>query len=223
MLFTTGSNARLEIYTPQEVLAHRIHWSDKRFPEPNVRDLPPTQIAKKIADIVKVYGPSMLDNVLFLSQELILTAEREYDFKYGTTIRISTYILDQFGKRDSRYPIFLEYAVAFLTTLGWVVSVHEEDNRYLHLHPLQHLTPEEVDLEIERRVNQFAHQSLQVINHGLIIDQIRFGYQELGFGEVPGTLVLLVYKRLAELVQPEFEIVYENNYHLITVYRNTPN
>ncbi len=220
MKYVSDYGQEIPMHSPQEVLVFRENRSlGKNFK--NYGPISP-DIAAKLSRIFRVHGYSHEANslgvLLRASNELLFN----YNFKLGYQLIFGIGSFPD-GTGPDLQKNAINFAVMVLEAFGWVVTFKEDKNwYYLNFAPLLVLTPEEADREIERQVNEYAHQSLQAINRGLGKNQVEFSYHEIGFGEIPGTLALKVYRRLAELVQPEFEIVYANNYHRITVYTNTP-
>ncbi len=213
MKFSNGSP--LLVYSADEVRRIRkAIFLHQKFEEVDIDEL----TLKKMSLIVASYPLVYKEDVLALISEVTdKHLKGRYDFGIGCRYFIDVYLFPHIGldiKKKRRN--FVEYVADMLTVLGWNVSIEEKDG-YFHLifAPLLALEPNEVYLEIEKRVNRYAGQALQVINSSMIENIDEFTIHSLGIDRenMPSQFFELVVIRLRELLGPKWTLSTSDDIH----------
>ncbi|HCX25482.1 MAG: hypothetical protein UX01_C0010G0022 [Candidatus Collierbacteria bacterium GW2011_GWB2_45_17] len=213
----------ISICSPQEVITFREdRESGKNF---NFYENLSSDISANIAKIHKIHGYKneeySLGLLLGAGNELLFN----YDFRNGYRFTFGPNIFPDYIHRDKdKVNRVIEFVLWILEAFGWIVTFNEDESwYYLDFAPLLALTPEEVNTEIEQRINSLAGKALQVINTGLVKHQSRFFRKEIGLApaNVLPEDVELVINRLSLLLGPKWAIANWNSFSF-NIFPSTP-
>lgn len=222
MKLVTDQIDNLELSSPQEVIEFRKNrGSGKNF---DFRMPLTKEIQEKINYIHQVHGFNFEKDGYGLMQRIQHDLLFEYDFKLGY---LSTFgdasFPDYITKNQPRIKKVIERIRMIFEAFGWVVTFSEDKYwYYLNFAPLLALTPEEVNAEIEQRVNILASKALKVINEGLIKQQSHFYRKEIGLAPamvIPEDVDLVI-NRLKLLLGPKW-LLTNWNFHSFDIFPNT--
>ncbi|SRR5258706_6190280 len=208
MKFSPDRGSDISICTPQEVITFRENrGSGKEF---NDRQPMSPDVAAKITAIHKVHGFKFEENTIGLLLKADFHLLFDYNFRDGYLFTFGPSVFPDWLQTDTDIKLkIIEYARMILEAYGWNVIFSEDDAwYYLNFAPLLALTPEEVNAEIQQRVNNLAGKALQVINAGHVNRQERFTYDELGLDleKIDAQDFLAVLDKLTELLDPKWEV-----------------
>lgn len=224
MKYVSDHGTEVYVHSPAEVLSFRENRSQGK--ENKLDAEIPLHIAQKFTQIHKVHGyiyeqSSM--NLFYAVQHDLLFS---YNFKRGYQYRFGPGKFPDYIQKDEKMMHeVIEYTQKLLEALGWVITFSEDESWfYFNFGPLLALTPEEVQSEIDQRINTLAATALQVINAGLLKSKSKYSRREVGL--VPGLATVderyLVISRLRELLGNQWFIKDWDGYNF-EVIPNNPN
>lgn len=218
-----ANDGPVPVYSPVEVLAFRSYKQGKG--QYTLNEPPSQTIAEEIEKIVRVHGlfyyKTAFELANFATDELLY----RYDFKLGSSVCIIRGLISEKTYDDQeKMSRVLEYLLAVLSALGWMVTLEgqREGFYFLNFAPLLIMTPEEVELEIKHKIDQIAFRALQAINPGLLRRQSYYTSVDLGLPkDINAYEFDRFYDRLRELL-PGWIITLADSNNRIRISPSTP-